>query len=389
MFQIEINRDLDRLLADSESWNRLTRGVPFRNTAWLGPWWRNLGRHGQGFAVIARDDLGAIRGILPLYVSDFASGFRTLSMLGDGDACSDYVSVLAVEADAVAVAAEIGNYLIATASNPQTGWDVIDIDGVVEGDKPMSALAQTLKQGGATIHAQSRMSTWSRGSSLSWEDHLKTHGKSQRRKIRALCKSLAGNNSLVQHSADSEAEVHQLLDALIALHQHRWNEVGENGSYSDPNFCKFVRESAIEFFQRGQLYLTALERDGHVIGTELNVIGDNRVLYSYSSGFDLDHLDVEPGRVLGVDTLQHLYRADLAGIDYMRGDEEYKKRFATESRRVFRFRAVAPAWYPKLRHALWTTKFELTQFARRRTGRQPIVVMDLAETSSVVVSTAE
>lgn len=200
--------------------------------------------------------------------------------------------------------------------------------------------------------------------------------------MKALCKALASNESLEQFAAQSADDVDQLLDALIELHQSRWTDEGQQGSFADPAFRKFIRESAISFFESGNLYLTALRRDGIVIGAELNIIGDNRILYSFSSGFDLNHSEVEPGRVLGVDTLQHLYRDHLAGIDYMRGDEAYKQRFATESRRVLRLRAVAPAWYPKLRHAIWNTQFELKQFVRRHTGRQPIVVMDL-ETSEL------
>ena len=377
MFQIETTCDLDSLLANSDNWNSLTRGVPFRNTAWLGPWWNNLGQAYKGHAIIARDDSGQIRGILPLYYRDQSIGNRTLSMLGDGDACSDYVSVLAGEEDAIEVARQFGEYLLQTASDSQIGWDVLDIDGVVEGDQPMTVLANVLQGGGSRIHAQSRMSTWSRPAAESWDDHLKAHGKSQRRKMRGLCKVLANNESLEQFAAQSREEVDALLDALIELHQSRWTEEGQQGSYADPAFRTFVRESAIRFFDSGNLYLTALKRDGVVIGAELNIVGDDRVLYSFSSGFDLNHSDVEPGRVLGVDTLQHLYRENLAGIDYMRGDEEYKQRFATESRRVLRIRAAAPAWYPKLRHAIWNTQFELKQFVRRQTGRQPIVVMDL------------
>lgn len=379
MFQIEITNDLDSLLDEGDSWNALTRGVPFRDTAWLGPWWQNLGSGRQGYAVVARDNSNIIRGILPLYVSDQSNGRKTLSMLGDGEACSDYVSLLASDADAIEVARQIGGHLLAHVHDPHHGWDLIDIDGVVEGDEPMAVFAGTLQRGGATIHAQSRMSTWARPASASWEDHLKTHGKSQRRKIRSLCKMLANSDSLAQRSAHSEAEVDYLLDALIRLHQRRWTDVGEQGSYADQRFRNFVHETAMRFFRKGKLYLTALERDGVVVGAELNVIGDNLVLYSYSSGFDRDHSDVEPGRVLGVDTLRHLYQAGLSGIDYMRGDEEYKQRFATASRQVFRFRAVAPAWVPKLRHAIWSTQFELTQFARRHTGRKPIVVADITQ----------
>ncbi len=343
----------------------------------------------QGHAVVARNAAGEIRGILPLYQLCRTAGGRTLFMLGDGDACSDYVSVLARDQDAVEVARQIGQYLVATAADSQVGWDVIEIDGVVEGDEPMSVLANTMKQEGAAIHAHSRMSTWSRPASQSWDDHLQTHGKSQRRKMRSLCKALQDHDSLSQFSADSPQQVDQLLDALIQLHQRRWTEAGEQGSYANPKFRQFIRDTAIEFFRQGALYLTALRRDEQVIGVELNIIGDNRVLYSYSSGFDLDHSDVEPGRVLGVDTLQHLYRNDLVGIDYMRGDETYKQRMASESRQVFRFRAVAPAWYPRLRDAMWSTSFELAQFVRRRTGREPIAVLDISQPIAAPISTVK
>ncbi len=204
-----------------------------------------------------------------------------------------------------------------------------------------------------------------------------------------LSKVLVDHESLVQWSAKTAEQVDRLLDSLIQLHQRRWTDAGEQGSYCNPEFRQFIRDAAVEFSQRGDLYLTALERDGNVIGVELNFIGGNRVLYSYSSGFDLDHSDVEPGRVLGIDTLQNLYRSDLAGIDYMRGDEEYKQRFATESRPVFQFRAVAPAWYPKLRHAMWSTQFELKQFVRRRTGRPPIAVLDMTQRIASPINTTE
>lgn len=387
MFQIEITSDVDSLLKDSSTWDSLTRGVPFRDSAWLGPWWQNLGVHDSGYILLARDDFGQIRGILPLYRHRHSRVGRRLSMLGDGPTCSDYVSVLASEQDAITVASQFGNYLIQVASDPKWGWDVIEIDGVVEGDEPMIALSCALKAGDAPTHAQSRMSTWSRSVSKSWDEHLATHGKSQRRKIRTLAKLLADDSSLVQSSAQSPAEIDRLLDALISLHQRRWTAAGEQGSFRDLRFQQFIRDTALQFYQRGDLYLTALERDGKIIGVELNIIGANRVLYSYSSGFDLDHSDVEPGRVLGIDTLQHLYRSGLAGIDYMRGDEEYKQRFAAESRRVLQFRAVAPAWYPKLRHAMWNTQFELKQLVRRKTGRAPIEVLNLTQGIATPIST--
>ena len=376
MFQVETTRDIDSLLEDTQQWNSLSRGVPFRETPWLGNWWRTFGHDRVAHLLVARDDSGTIRGLLPLYVPARASSDSTLAAIGEGEACTDYISVLAAEPDAIAVAEAFGRHLVATAGDSQYGWSLLDLDGVVEGDNVMQALVDTVSRAGAAVHAQSRMSTWVRPVERSWEDHLKTHGKTRRRKMRRWSDKYGEGKEMECVIAETHSHADLLLDRLIEMHQRRWNEVGEDGSYADHEFCLFIRDAAHELLDAGQLYLKALRHNGKLISAELNIIGANRILYSYSSGFDLDHAEVEPGRVLNVDTLQHLYRMNLAGIDFMRGDEKYKQNLSTESRRVLRLRIVAPSWLPKLRHAMWRTQFSLRQLARRHSGRQLIDVMN-------------
>jgi len=376
MLHLNTTADLDSLLADRDSWNALTRGVPFRSAEWLGAWWHHYRDGRQPYVVTAHDDTGRLRGALPLHRSADGPRRSVLRNLADGDACTDYVSILADPADADEVAARIAGHLVENAGDDRWGWEGIEIDGVVEGDRAMHVFAQTLCAADAATHARSRMSTWSRATADSWDQHLQQHGKSQRRKMRALCHALDSDPRLQPLTVESEPNVHRLLNELSRLHQRRWAEAGESGSYADPRFVEFVRSAASEFWYTGSVYLTALAKADRVIAVELNFIGDDRVLYCYSSGFDLEFADLEPGRVLGIDTLQHLYRAGLSGIDFLRGDETYKQRLANSSRRLFRLRIVAPRWYPKLRHTLWNTQFELTNLARRHSGRTPIAVVD-------------
>jgi len=241
----------------------------------------------------------------------------------------------------------------------------------------MAGLARGLKAGGAALHTQSRMSTWFKPRDASWEEHLKHHGKTQRRRMRRMSEKVGEGGCMEKLVAETDMQVDELLGALIDMHQRRWNDAGESGSYADARFCEFIIESAKDFRRRGRLYLAAIKHQGRIIGGEMNIIGGNRILYSYSAGYDIEAANMEPGRVLCVDTLLHLYRENLEGVDYMRGDEEYKKRFSTSSRRLLRLRAVAPTWLPRLRHAAWCTGFELTQWMRRKTGRQPIEVLDI------------
>lgn len=377
MFHLETTHDLDCFLSDRELWNRLAGGVPFRQAQWLGPWWRQFGSGKQPLVLVARDDQGAICGLLPLYRQHTGTPGRTLAMIGDGQACSDHVSVLAAPEQACEIALAMGSHLASIASDPQDGWDLIDIDGVVEGDRPMEALARGLKSGGAVLHAQSRMSVWFKPKDESWDEHLKHYGKTQRRKMRRMRETLEQSGRVEKVVAESTSDVDTLLTALIEMHQTRWETAGQPGSYREDSFRRFVFETANEFLATGNLYLAALRHEGRIMGAELNFVGDNRISYSYSAGYDIEASELEPGRLLAIDTLLQLYREDLVGVDYMRGDEEYKRRFSTTSRKLLRLRAVAPTWLPRLRHVAWNTQFELTQWVRRRTGRRPIDVLEL------------
>ncbi|MFK8113480.1 MAG: GNAT family N-acetyltransferase [Rubripirellula sp.] len=376
MLRIEFTDQIRSLLDDVQTWDSLASGVPFREAAWLRPWWDTFGHNLEARILTARDQDNRLRGILPLYVSPAPSQSKTLRLIGDGQACSDYASILVADEDANEVADAMGQFLTECVSDQQFGWDQIDLDGVVEGDPAMAQLGRSLKSGGASLHAQSRMSTWFRPHAGSWDEHLAKHGKTQRRKMRRWLKVLEAGTDVEKVVANTEPQVDEILNRLIDLHQRRWNEAGEAGSYADPTFREFVAKAAKSFSSKQRLYLVGLKHAGEFIGAELNFIGGNRVQYSYSAGYDVDASEFEPGRLLNVDVIQQVYQNDLAGIDYMRGDEEYKKRMATESRRVFHTRVVAPTLLPKLRHAAWCTQFEFGQWMRRRTGRPLIDVID-------------
>jgi CelD/BcsL family acetyltransferase involved in cellulose biosynthesis len=222
------------------------------------------------------------------------------------------------------------------------------------------------------------MSTWYRAVDASWDDHLKTFGKTQRKKMRRWCEKVEQTDGLKKILPESAEQVDLLLDALIQLHQQRWTDAGQPGSYADPVFREFIHQASRDFFRRGRLHLPTLQLDQKTIGGELHFVGEDQRLYCYSSGYDIQSAELEPGRILAAETLRDLYRMGLEGIDYMRGDEPYKQRMSASPARLFRFRVIAGAWLPRLRHAAWCTQFELKQWVRRQTGRRPLEVADLS-----------
>ena len=372
-YEISITDDLNTLLADTANWDRLADGVPFRQAAWLGAWWDTFGDDLLPTVVVATDQQGDVQGILPLYRT---AESRTLRMIGDGETCSDHVTVLAQPDRADEIAYAFGLRLAANARDKHHGWDLVDIDGVVEGDGVMSSFAKGLRESGSALHASSRLSVWYKPADKSWDDHLKHYGKTNRRKMRRTIERVGDSKEFQKKVAVTPGEAEVALNHVIRMHQNRWNNAGYPGSFANSRFRSFIHEAAQRFLKQGQLHVTNLVFQGNVIGGELNFIGENRIMYSYSAGYDTKYEAQEPGRVMCIAGMHELYERGLAGLDFMRGDETYKQRYATESRRLYRVRAVAPTPIPRLRHAMWATGFEVKQWMRRRTGRSLIEVQD-------------
>ncbi|EMI20183.1 cellulose biosynthesis protein celD [Rhodopirellula maiorica SM1] len=380
MYRVECLRSVSTLFGSPEEWNSLSGGVPFRQTSWLQPWWDQFGGQLEAYVLVARDAEEQICGILPLCRS-FDSP-RTLRFIGDNNACTDFASILLdpQDANAESIVDAMVQFLCEHTATDSEGWDFLELDGVSAGDPVMRCFSASLAKAGVIVHAQSRMSTWLLQAAESWEQQLSRHSKRTRKKTRGFLESVDKTPGMERVIANSTEQVDEFMDAIIELHQRRWNAVGEPGTYADKQLRDFVTQMAHEMFRNDRLYLPVLRLDGRIIGGELGILSDD-LLYIYSSGFDLDAANLEPGRILAVNTLKYVHDQGLRGIEYMRGDEPYKARSGAEPTPLLQLRVVAPRWWAKVCHSAWSAQFELKQWARRRTGRELVKVVDMALTS--------
>ncbi|WP_161604599.1 GNAT family N-acetyltransferase [Roseiconus nitratireducens] len=379
--QVHRTSDLRRLLADRPTWGRLACGVPFRDPRWLAPWWDSFSESAEAYALVASDERCVIRGVLPLYRRS-NHGYRDLNFVGDGAACSDYVSIACRPQDSTAVAQAMAAYLMDVRDDPDHGWDGVEIDGIAESDETMRSFAQALLVGGAAVHAHSRQSTWLSARRATWEDHLRSMAKTTRRKVRRFGEQIDGAGGLTKRVAETENQVDAFLDELIDLHQRRWRAEGVAGSYHDSRMVTFIHSVAQAFFLSQRLYLPTLWKGDRMVSAELHMIGDDRRLYCYSSGYDIDSSHLQPGRVLLSDTLRELYRRDWTGIDFLRGDEIYKRRMAATPQRIVCLRVFSPSAAGRIRFETWSAGFNAKQWLRRRLGIPPLSVVGMCETGT-------
>ena len=157
----------------------------------------------------------------------------------------------------------------------------------------------------------------------SWDDFVGARSTHLRRRLRYYERALAAHGleyRLAAHPARLEAD----LDTLFALHASRWGD--------SPWFAParaFHQEFAALALERGWLRLWFLELDGRAAAGWLGYRFAG-VDSHYQSGRDPAWDRASVGIVL----LAHTMREALAdGIDeyrFLRGGEDYKKRFATD-----------------------------------------------------------
>lgn len=325
MIHTEICDSPEDLLADVNAWDRLAGGIPFRQTVWLRAWWRQFGDAERAFFMVARDELGACRGLLPLERTK--DDLRRLQTIAAGIACTDHVSILARPEDRDQVATAFAEHLIQCSCDRKHGWDQIDFDGTIAGDAAMAVFTRCLEAQKMPTSIRSRMHVWFNRCEATWEDLLAARSRKYRNRVRALLRKLdESGGDLFVRDAGSPEEVHIGLMKLIELHQKRWQDAGEPGTYADERMARFVTDATVEMSKRGRLVLPQLIYRGEVIATELHYLGEDGRQYCYSTGVNHAYPDLKPGIMLNSHMFREAHRLGRAGIDYMRGDETYKGR---------------------------------------------------------------
>jgi CelD/BcsL family acetyltransferase involved in cellulose biosynthesis len=374
MFRIRRESNIHRLLADTQTWDSLAGGMPHRQAAWLGAWWDHYGQQERAYFVVARDGLDQVRGIMPMFRGDRNDHLGgTLAFIGSGNACSDDQTILCKSQDSDAIGDQFAHWLAAVSGDGEDGWSVLDLDGIRQGNPVMARFCHAMTELGGRVHGHSRMHTWRRAVESDWETFLIKAGSHAKRRFRATVRKLESLDGLTFTLATTPDELKCDLDTLIRLHQKRWQSVGQPGSYATPKFRDFIHDTCQRFLSRDSLQLLNMRLHDRSIGMVAALIGDDGGVYGYSSAYEIDEAQLEPGRLLSVHELQRAHQDRRPFVDYMRGDETYKQRMLASPTRLIRLRIAAPHIVAKIRHQIWLAGFEAKQWVRhRRAGSTPL-----------------
>ncbi len=122
------------------------------------------------------------------------------------------------------------------------------------------------------------------------------------------------------------------LDDAAALHAKRQDDVGRKSFFQIGNEGEFVREVLTAYHQRGWLEYVAMMIDGRIAAYRLG-FRYGGVVYDWNTGFDPQYNSFSVGKVLLYQWLQDLFRRpDVTEFNFMLGESDFKKMFASEFR---------------------------------------------------------
>ncbi len=357
MLRVEWIEQPEALATLRADWNALADDIPFRSWQWLHTWWEHYGpsaaQDRQSLSVLAVYDGSRLIGVAPFYLAPLPAGGFALRLLGSGEVCSDYLSLLCAASDSSKVATAVADWLarVDAGELPGPSWLRLELENVLADDPAWSELAAQLESRGFTLVRQPANDCWRLELDSSWDDFKSELSKNHRKVIRLADQDVFQQNRATLRTADAQT-LDQAWELLVNLHQKRWESLGEPGCFASPRYKSFHRAAVNRLLAAGMLRLQWLELDGRPISVEYQ-LQNAGVLYGYQSGLDPEALGDQPGTLSKIATFRQAIDEGFIAIDYLRGSEEYKRRWRFEPRAAIDLQVLSRRGAAKLHNSVW------------------------------------
>jgi CelD/BcsL family acetyltransferase involved in cellulose biosynthesis len=238
-------------------------------------------------------------------------------------------------------------------------WDELVAPGLLDG-----ASLRALRAAFADAHVVAR-TTPSYYVSL---DRIRQSGKDfvdllsprERTRYRQVVRTYSAIGDLVLDEATTKEQALVFLRELARLHQQTWVSRGSAGSFASEAFSEYHRRLIERCFPLGWIQLLHLRAGTATVGYHYSFLFGGSS-YFYQCGYDYALGEKSaPGIVVHAFAIRHAVERGLVEYDFMAGDVEYKRRFATSSRAMHWMSWHAPS--------LKMRSYQLVRDARQALG---------------------
>jgi CelD/BcsL family acetyltransferase involved in cellulose biosynthesis len=289
-------------------------GTPFATIEWCETWWRVFGR-GVRVDAVARDVDGEVLGLLPLYRRT-SMGLRVLRIPGHGT--SDVLGPVCAPELAAPILRAVAQQL-----SRSRDWDVMLAEQVPAELGPSVT--------GARVPLRTVTSPTLAIDGMSWDAFMALKSRNFRDQIGRKTRKLEREHAVRYRLSNDPARLLEDLDTLFRLHDARWGSNYPSAfSGRERKFHELVAPVALD---RGWLRLWFLEVDGFPVAAWYGFRYGDADWY-YQAGRDPSWDRASVGLVLLAHTVRVAFEDGVAQYRFLRGDEPFKRRFATGDRPI-------------------------------------------------------
>lgn len=329
----------------------------FQTWEWQFQWWKHYGAGRSLYLLIVRNPQSELLGVLPLYMERTAvlpgCSVRMLRMIGTGgDTTPDYLdAVVAPGPEQAAAYALLLGYL----RDHQEEWDCLRLSDLAD-TSPFVTAARNWN-GAARWKWQEQIAARISFLTLpaTWDEYLGALGRDRRYTIRSLRKKFLALPGARFFTWEAGRDIDAAFSRLAALHHARWEPKGEDHAFSSDAYNGFHLDVMRACHARGWLRIHCMELADEIIAMYYCYAWRGTTYY-FQGGFDPRHERLRPGLSLMGYAIEQAIAEGQQHFDMLRGEYEYKKQWARETRvtllRVCHRPGLATSLYRMRLHAL-------------------------------------
>ena len=315
----EVVTDFRRLSELSTGWDRLWESDPesefFQSFAWARAWWNSFGEGLKLFVPVVYED-GEVALILPLVQSR-----RKLRFLGSPEA--DYSDILCSRRRS----AFLLSFGLTSALKSIPEWTECILDHL----HPDSHIVRAWVELPDDLRRLMRLEladscpTIVLGEKRDEVIDSLLAGKHLRRRLNKLQKA----GAVTFRHLENVDEAHEQLALFFRSHRRRCALLAKTSCFERGEMRALMRTLVTELDLRKELRFGTLEWNGRPVAWSIGFQTGGKYSY-YQQTFDVDAEEFAPGEVLLRFLLSYAKQSVEREFDFLRGDEFFKKRFATQ-----------------------------------------------------------
>jgi CelD/BcsL family acetyltransferase involved in cellulose biosynthesis len=321
---------LNQLAAE---WNPLLQTSQSNNLfltwEWIWTWWQVYGNGSTPHVLVARDDDGRLVGLAPLKrTRKYALGvwpFNTVDFIGaGGDVTPEYLDLIS----APGLEAPVVDGVVSRLRTDRS-VSMVDLRPIPALSPHLSPLKRHFRNDAASVRVSSDSVCPTMRLPASQQEFLATRSHNYKKKIGEYERRLVRDLGARLRISGNPTELARDYQSLIELHRRRWN--GNTKAFRSSSYVSFHERLSQRLLERGWLRLFILE---NATATEpmaaLYCFSYDERYYYYQGGWDPKYARYRVGLVLMHKVIQQAILEHARVFDFLRGQEEYKGRWATD-----------------------------------------------------------